>query len=326
MSAARRIPLAAVAILFPLAAVACGHDTKPTTTTVAGARTPEVHAVAAVTGTPAEAPVVVTYADGDAAYRTGHYSEAARLFTSYAERHPGNVTAQYMAGLASWKQGDLKAAAVAFDRALAIDSTHLKTLLNSSRVLIELGRTDDALDRINTVIGIDSSSGIARRLQGRVLEAKGDFEGAIDAYQQALLNEERDVWAMNNLGLLYIQLGRPEEALAPLARAVELKENAPVFQNNLGIALEETGHYAKATEAFSAALDADSTYAKSAVNLARVQGRADSTGSTPITLSGLAQSFQLQIRMLKDSARIVEPDSSIAATQETAPPVNEPQR
>ena len=48
---------------------------------------------------------------------------------------------------------------------------------------------------------------------------------AIDAYQRALALDDRDVWAMNNLGLLYIQQGRFEEALPPLARAVELRAN-----------------------------------------------------------------------------------------------------
>jgi len=316
---ARRFPFITVVLLTPLAAAAwaCGDNPKQptrTTTVASGATTPAVRPVPEPAVT---APVVVTFADADSAYRSGQYQDAVRLFSAYGERHPGNAGAQYMIGLSSWKAGDLKSADAAFDRALALDPKHEKALLNSSRVLIDLGRYDDALDRLNSVLEIDSTSSVARRLQGRVLEHQGDIDGAIDAYQQAVLADEQDAWAMNNLGLILIQQGRAEDALPPLARAVEIRSTSPVFQNNLGIALEQTRHFAEATEAFSAALAADSTYSKASVNLARVRDRVDSTGAGAISLPELAQSFQLEIRMLRDSARVVEPDTTA---------VNEPQR
>jgi tetratricopeptide (TPR) repeat protein len=316
---ARRFPFITVVLLTPLAAAAwaCGDNPKQptrTTTVASGATTPAVRPVPEPAVT---APVVVTFADADSAYRSGQYQDAVRLFSAYGERHPGNAGAQYMIGLSSWKAGDLKSADAAFDRALALDPKHEKALLNSSRVLIDLGRYDDALDRLNSVLEIDSTSSVARRLQGRVLEHQGDIDGAIDAYQQAVLADEQDAWAMNNLGLILIQQGRAEDALPPLARAVEIRSTSPVFQNNLGIALEQTRHFAEATEAFSAALAADSTYSKASVNLARVRDRVDSTGAGAISLPELAQGFQLEIRMLRDSARVVEPDTTA---------VNEPQR
>ena len=331
MSAARRLPLIAFAALAPLAVLACGGDSKApdsttTTTTAAGASTPVARTVSQPVTT---TPVVVTYADADSAYRSGQYGDAVRLFSAYGERHPGNAGAQYMIGLAEWKAGDLAAADSAFDRALALDPKHQKALLNSSRELIELGRYDDALDRLNTVLELDSTSSVARRLQGRVLEHQGDIDGAIDAYQQALLADEHDVWAMNNLGLIYIQQGRAEDALPPLARAVELRSTSPVFQNNLGIALEQTRHFAEAESAFSAALAADSTYGKAAVSLARVRERVDSAGAGPVSLPELSQSFELEIRMLRDSSRIVSPEPGAATDTTTAatatPVVNEPQ-
>lgn len=328
---ARRFPFISVMLLTPLAAAAwaCGDNPKQpagaTTTVASGATTP----VARPVSEPSLAtPVAVTFADADSAYRSGQYQDAVRLFSAYGERHPGNAGAHYMIGLSSWKAGDLKAADAAFDRALTLDPKHQKALLNSSRVLIELGRYDDALDRLNSVLELDSTSSVARRLQARVLEHQGDIDGAIDAYQQALVANEEDVWAMNNLGLIYIQQGRAEDALAPLARAVQLKSTSPVFQNNLGIALEQTRHFAAATEAYSAALAADSTYAKAAISLARVRDRVDSTGSGPVSLPELAQSFQLEVRMLRDSARIVErePAATVDSTKADSTAVNEPQR
>ena len=87
---------------------------------------------------------------------------------------------------------------------------------------------------------------------------------------------------MNNLGYLYIQQGRSDAALPPLARAVEIRGNVPVFQNNFGTALERSGHFVAAREAYGKALEADSTYAKAAVGLERVTAH----GAASDTLDG----------------------------------------
>ena len=117
---------------------------------------------------------------------------------------------------------------------------------------------------------IEPLSAEGHRLLGRARVELGQFDEAIEAYQRAIVIDDRDVWSMNNLGLLYIQRGQSEEALLPLARAVELRGNSPVFQNHLGTALEQTGHVPEAKEAYEAAVAADSGYAKAVSSLARV--------------------------------------------------------
>ena len=88
--------------------------------------------------------------------------------------------------------------------------------------------------------------------------------------QTALVLDSSDVWSMNNLGYLLIQEGAFEDALRPLSRATELAPEVATFQNNLGVALERTGHYVLAAAAYRAAVEDDSTFAKASVNLERV--------------------------------------------------------
>jgi Tfp pilus assembly protein PilF len=100
---------------------------------------------------------------------------------------------------------------------------------------------------------------------------------------------------MNNLGYIYIQQGRNEEALPPLARAVEIRANVPVFQNNFGTALERSGHFANAAEAYEAALEADSTYAKAAVGLERVRAQAAGADTSAVDVAELSRQFQQRV-------------------------------
>src|SRR5438046_1094066 len=76
------------------------------------------------------------------------------------------------------------------------------------------------------------------RLLGRVKSELGDTAGAIAAYQHAIVLDGRDAWSMNNLARVYLDQGRFQESLGPLARAIEIDSTVTAFQHNLGIALK----------------------------------------------------------------------------------------
>jgi predicted Zn-dependent protease len=301
--------LAAAAVLSLLAAAACGGGTRQSTASGDGVATPPAstpavpasHVSVPPAAEPSPAPPA-TYEDGEALYKAGKFAEARGVFESVTGRTPDNVWGYYMLGMAAWKTGDRTGAERAFDRALEKDPHHLKSLLNSARVLIEAGRLHEALDRVNLAREVDSSSTETLRLLARVQDELGDASAAIAGYRQALIRDERDVWAMNNLGMLYIRQREFESALGPLARAVELRPNAPVFQNNLGIALELAGHAPEARRAYGDALKADSTYAKAIANARRLgDGVSDSTKGTPVSVKDLAETFRQQVKLWKES-------------------------
>jgi predicted Zn-dependent protease len=292
------------AALTPLAA-GCGDDKRPVTTTVSSS--PATVAVVdsgtgpAGDGSAATQPTgPVSYADAEAAYAGRNYDEAVDLFAAYTRSSPDNPWGHYMYGLSAWKAGDREQAIVAFDEALRLDPQHRKSLLNSARVLLETSRPREALERIEHALSLEPLSGEGLRLLGRARYELKEIPEAIDAYQQAIALDERDVWAMNNLGLIYIQQDRSDIALPILARAVELRSNSPVFQNNLGTALERTGHFAAAGKAYEAVLAADSTYGKAAASLERVTPHVASDTST-VDLAAVAAEFREAVRSWRDS-------------------------
>jgi tetratricopeptide (TPR) repeat protein len=125
---------------------------------------------------------------------------------------------------------------------------------------------------------------------------------------------------MNNLGLIYIQQDRSSEAIPPLARAVELRGNAPAFLNNLATALERSGFPTAAAQSYEAAIAVDSTYEKASVGLARVTGGGQQPESTAVDLPALSNQFQTEIESWRGSVKavavpeVVENDSSAAST------------
>lgn len=292
------IALAGAALIV---AAACGGEVKevgevevPSTTPVAAPATTDS---AGGSVTPENAVVQkVALTDAERVYREKRYEDATQLFSAYVDQHPSNPWGHYMLGLSAWKSGDLARAESALVRSLELDPKHVKTLLNLARVNLDQGRAKDARERLTAALALDSTSGEAYRLMGRVHAVLDQPNEAVAAYRVALSHDPGDVWSMNNMGLLMIQQGRHEEALGPLARAVRLDSTVATFQNNLGIALEHTGRYALAAQAYRAAVAVDSDYTKAKLSLARVEGRQDDPSAVPVELGALAESFDREVR------------------------------
>ena len=291
---AASLTVAAAAIV---AFVACGgSESRTTEDTVssAGVVGTAVSKLGPVTPTPVTPPP--SFAEGEAAFSERRYAEAVELFGRYVESHPDNAWGHYMLGLSSWKSGDLARAESSFVRSLELDPRHVKSLFNLSRVLLDAGRPREARERITTALAIDSTSGEGYRLLGRARAALNQPNEAITAYRLALGLQPEDVWSMNNMGLLLVQQQRYDEALGPLARAVQLDSTVAVFHNNLAIALEHTGHYTLATQAYQRALAVDSGYTKALLSLARVNGRKEDPALIPVDLAVVAEMFDKEIR------------------------------
>jgi tetratricopeptide (TPR) repeat protein len=277
---------AALLLVVALAAVGCSKRDKPQ----AKAATPDSASVKPITepGVPAtlkqiddeeglpvdtkpKAAGPVSYADGEAAYKARKYTDATTIFEQYTTQKPNNAWGYYMFGMSAWKAGDLPKAEMGFKAALGVDPEHLKSLANLSRVLIEQKRFDDALNTLMRAGDIEPTSNEVQRLIGRAYHALGKTDDAIEAYRHAIELNEKDVWSMNNLGLVFLEQKRAEEAMPLLLKAVDLRKDVAAFHNNLGMAFEHTRRFKDAAGAYNDALSADPGYEKAKQNLARVE-------------------------------------------------------
>ena len=250
--------------------------------------TPSVTEAPAVSVAPREP---VTYAEAEQVFRTGDYEEAAALFSAYVEDHGANAWGHYMLGLAESRAGNPDAAEDAFLHALELKPDHLKSLVNYARVLIILERNEEARNHLEAALAVNPASTEASRVLGRVQHNLGQLTEAEETYRSILQAREDDVWSLNNLGLVLIQQERFREALSPLARAAGLNDAEACIQNNLGIALENSGYEGAAGQAYARALICEAEYAKALENLARVEGRVDGADLPTLDLAVLAAEF-----------------------------------
>lgn len=205
-------------------------------------------------------------------------------------------------GLDAMRRGRFRDAVKSYDRAIVLEPSVASHYVGAARALLDWGRPGEAAERAVEALTIDSSSTEALRLLARAQVKQGLAEQASETYRRALVIDEDDVWTLNNYGSFFLEQGEPGLALGPLARAVQLRSTSPVFQNNLGLALERAGHPVTAKQAYQAAVRADSAYPSAVANLARISALVgEVTEPDGADLTHLAELFRLEVGMWRDT-------------------------
>ena len=163
----------------------------------------------------------------------------------------------YMLGVSAWKEGELGEAELHLREWVAHAPGDAKGRVNLARVLIEIGRPYEAKEHAAIAENLDPASVAAKRIHARALDESGDCSSAIAKYEDALWINPEDHWSLNNLGYLLIRHGRFEDAIGPLALAVQLDSTNAMFRSNLVVALEGAGHRFASPGTFDAATLAD---------------------------------------------------------------------
>src|SRR5688572_3875703 len=110
--------------------------------------------------------------------------------------------------------------------------------------LTELNRLKEAIEEYKKVIELaikDEPKILSYYNMGNAYADLGDYQNAIDSYQQAIKLDPTLSKPHNNLGLAYAALGRIAEAESEFAEAVRLKPDYAEAHFNLGVAMTLLG-------------------------------------------------------------------------------------
>ena len=105
--------------------------------------------------------------------------------------------------------------------------------------------------------------------QARTEERAGNAEAAIQDYQEILKLDPKLYIGYNQLGRLYYQQGRFQDAVAPLKRAAELAPQVEAPKALLGLCHDQMGDFVTARREFQTALKLDPGDAVAKLYLAR---------------------------------------------------------
>lgn len=168
-----------------------------------------------------------------ALHQSGRLDEAAKLYQVILEDMPGQFDAAHLLGV----------------------------------IALQEGRFKDAEDRIGAALRIDPTNGAALSNLATAYLRGNQLHQALKYASLAAESQPEAVDAQMNLGMVLRRLGRLEESIAPLKRALELSPNSTLILNLLGASMLESGDALQASQSFEAAVQTNPDDADSWANL-----------------------------------------------------------
>lgn len=181
-------------------------------------------------------------------YETGHYEEAARRLERVLETQPEEYGIAYFLGLILQRTGDSDAAMLAFERVPPRHERYADARTQMAAILERREQYDLALEEIERARAKETSRTLD--LYAASLRSKmGDFEGAVAFLEALLEGSPDDDELLYNLGVLYGEAQRHDDALDYMQRALALNPDNPSALNYVGYTWAEKGENLEQAEA-----------------------------------------------------------------------------
>jgi len=197
---------------------------------------------------------------------------AAAVMRDAARAHPDDAWVQYWHGALAEAAGQTNVAQEAYRRAVEIEPRMVEAQQGLAGVLVRTGQQRAAMDRLETLVTIDSVHVPHAWYNLGVLRTQaGDVRGARDAYQTATRLDPDLVQAHLQLGRLYFRVELFDRAETHFQNARVAAPNNASVHGSLGLLYLRTGDSTKARHHLKRVLEIDPSNANARSLLQRLE-------------------------------------------------------
>jgi len=155
--------------------------------------------------------------------RQWQFERAARQLEQAQTEGTKTYQVAYLLGNAWWEAGDINRAAASFSSAIAKDPAAAPAHHELGRLLLWMGRPEEAIPHLEKAAAADTSAATELDL-GRSYEASGRLDAAETAYRKALALEPSLSPVYYAIGRLLKRTGKSDQAAEALGRYQQLYE------------------------------------------------------------------------------------------------------
>ena len=211
--------------------------------------------------TPTPTVSVVAYvADAQNALSRGDYAAALKAYATISKLEPGNPEPWVTMSRLHMIEQDINAAFTTATEAVKLDAKNPAALTALARAEDWQNNFESALNHALDALDLDPQNPETLAVLAEVYTDVGNYDIAQGYLDQALAIDANHVLALRNQAYLHEKLGKYDDALAELDRALaQDPQRADLFMEKARIYRIGKADFAKAIEAYRAAVDANKT-------------------------------------------------------------------
>jgi tetratricopeptide (TPR) repeat protein len=208
---------------------------------------------------------------GEAYWEQGDYSSALKYFLEAEKQAPRDHLLQYNLGLTYMEKKQYNKAISHFKKALELNPNYSPARNSLGNAYIYTGEYDNAVEVLSQLIGSDAyiiyatpqipkaNLALAYFYKKEYALAETNYLEALKHYEGGFPKDKTYLSALRGLGLTYLAMDRPEEAIVQIEKAIDTAPNVQVLYLDLARAFSATGQRSQAAEAYQMAIDLNPT-------------------------------------------------------------------
>lgn len=193
-------------------------------------------------------------------------------------------------------EGKLSQAIVAYEQAIVTDPMNTGNYISVARLLIYLGRYEEALDQASNALLINENNAMAYALRGWAQGLMGDYLNGIASLKRAIELDPNNhipyAYLAEVFGMQYESnpaiIGVIDEAIYYSQKARDLNPSSLETHRARGYILELTGNYGEAVQQYAAAIEYNKYISDLFIRLGRVYYYPD-VGDYPLAVEAFTQ-------------------------------------
>lgn len=192
--------------------------------------------------------------------KLGRYDDALNDFDTAIALDPKSRNAYSSRGKLKADLGRFDDALADYSAAIGLKSDSSEAYVNRGLIYLQTGRNEEALRDFTTALSLDPATNFKAYSERAIVNKRmGRYEAAINDYLRAADINPGSADIHYNLGNLYAQIGRYEDALSAYSKAISSGAGPqPDYFNNRGIVYRKLGREKEAQQDFLKAAEAGS--------------------------------------------------------------------
>ena len=197
---------------------------------------------------------------GFLSYRLKHYDEAITHLNQAKHIQPKRSEPYLLLGLTFLQQEKYVVATQQFQEGIQQDPTNADLHFNLGTAYDKLGQFEDVVQEMERTLNLEPEHADALNYLGYSYADRGvQVEEALKLTQRAVELKPNNGYYVDSLGWALFKVGRSEEALATINRALSLVSDDPVIFEHLGEIYLQRQELEKAQKAWARSIELDSS-------------------------------------------------------------------